>query len=88
MNRFVALLSRAGRWLVDLPALLVLPVVAATLGTVGFEALRDQSDIADSFYRAVQMLGLNFEAKEEWVEAEGGVPLILNIARWLAAVAT
>ncbi|PJN94013.1 hypothetical protein CNY89_17005, partial [Amaricoccus sp. HAR-UPW-R2A-40] len=44
--------------------------------------------VPDSMYRAVQLLGLNFEAPDQWIEARGGIPLLLGIGRWLAALAT
>jgi len=88
-------LSRIWSWLrlganciMVVPALLVMPVIAVAFGTVGFEMLRDRSDVPDSMYRAVQLLGLNFEAPDQWIEARGGIPLLLGIGRWLAALAT
>lgn len=72
----------------ELPALLVLPVIAITLGTIGFENTRDTSNIQDSLYRSIQMLGLNFEIENDWVADGDGISLILTVARWIAAIAT
>lgn len=72
----------------ELPALLVLPVIAITLGTIGFENIRDTSNIQDSLYRSIQMLGLNFEIENDWVADGDGISLILTVARWIAAIAT
>lgn len=74
--------------ILELPVLLVLPVIAVVLGTIGFEILRDRPDIPDSLYRAVQMLGLNFEVESDWLASRNGIPLFLTLGRWLAAIAT
>lgn len=81
-------LRQAGIRLMSLPALLILPLVAVILGTIGFETLRDVRDPLDSAYRAVQMLGLNFEVEEAWLAGGGRVPPVLELARWFAAIAT
>ncbi|PJN93840.1 hypothetical protein CNY89_18100, partial [Amaricoccus sp. HAR-UPW-R2A-40] len=77
MSRIWSWLRLGANCIMVVPALLVMPVIAVAFGTVGFEMLRDRSDVPDSMYRAVQLLGLNFEAPDQWIEARGGIPLLL-----------